>query len=271
MKPLNYERTRGVLLLVGLIILGGLAAIMFARRVDPVEVAATILFLPVFMAFLLFGIRGGLITGFLAAGAYIALRIPAIQAVGVERFVGLIITRSVGYLAFGTVGGWAASILKDSITKLDLYDHIDSETGLHNSRYLIQTIDMEKSRAARYEKIFSVVTLEQTLAAQGKSRVRLIKDVAARIRSSARNVDQVVHATHDGIDIFSVVLPETGVEGSRIFAEKLTQHLNESVGGQPGGWTSNAVTFPDDEPELNALIERYRAIVKDDFPESATG
>lgn len=271
MKRLNYERTRWLLLLAGLVILGAIAAIMFARRVDPVEVAATILFLPVFMSFLMFGLRGGLIAGILASLAYLYLRYPAIDAVGADRFAGLLVTRTVGYLSFGAAGGWASSVLKTSITKLDLYDHIDSETGLYNSRYLIETIDLEKSRAVRYEKIFSVVTIEQRLDATGKSRVRLIKEIAASIRSGARTVDQVIHATDDGVDLFSVVLPETGPEGSAIFATKLTQQLDASPFAiEPGGWVTTTVTFPDDESGVEELVSRFRSIVKADFPETAT-
>ena len=269
MKLLNYERTRWILLLAGLVLLGGIAAVMFARRVDPVEVAATLLFLPVFMAFLLFGIRGGLIGGVLAAAAYLALRYPAIQAVGLDRFVGLAATRTLGYLAFGAAGGWATSVLKASIHKLDLYDQIDSETGLHNSRYLIETLDLERSRAVRYEKVFSIVTIERTLAVEGKARVKLIKDIAGRIRSGARTVDQVVHATEDGTDIFSIVLPETGAEGARVFAGKLTAQL-DGEDGAPGSWAASTVTFPTDEAGLTELIDRYRSILKADYPETAS-
>ncbi len=269
MKLLNYERTRWILLLAGLVLLGGIAAVMFARRVDPVEVAATILFLPIFMAFLLFGVRGGLIGGVLAAAAYLALRYPAIQAVGIDRFVGLAATRTLGYLVFGVAGGWATSVLKTSIHKLDLYDQIDSETGLYNSRYLIETLDLERSRAERYEKVFSVVTIERTLTVDGKARVRLIKEIAAGIRSGARTVDQVVHATQDGVDIFSVVLPETGGEGARVFAGKLTEQL-DAADRSTDPWTATTVTFPSDETGLAELIDRFRAILRADYPETAS-
>lgn len=269
MKLLNYERTRWILLFAGLVLLGGIAAVMFARRVDPVEVAATILFLPIFMAFLLFGVRGGLIGGVLAAVAYLALRYPAIQAVGIDRFVGLAATRTLGYLLFGAAGGWATSVLKTSIHKLDLYDQIDSETGLYNSRYLIETLDLERSRAERYEKVFSVVTIERTLTVDGKARVRLIKEIAAGIRSGARTVDQVVHATQDGVDIFSVVLPETGAEGARVFAGKLTEQL-DAADRSTDPWTATTVTFPSDETGLAELIDRFRAILRADYPETAS-
>lgn len=271
-KTLSYERTRWLLLLVGLVILGLIAAIMFARRVDPVEVAATILFLPVFMAFLLFGIRGGIVGGLLAALGYVALRYPDIQAVGADRFAGLIATRSIGYLVFGVVGGWATDTLSASIVKLDLYDHIDDATGLHNSRYLIETIDLERSRSTRYEKVFSVVTIERPLQTNGKQRKRYINAVAADIRLGARTVDQVVHATQDDVDIFAIVLPETGAEGSRVFAGKLTTHLDEvasSFEEGTGTWLPSTVTFPGQETELDALVARFKEIVKVDYPESS--
>lgn len=271
-KALTYEQTRSLLLIVGVLLLAAIAAIMYARRVDPVEVAATVMFLPVFMSFVLFGVRGGLIGGALAAIAYGALRYPAIAAVGAERFVGLIAARTIGYLAFGGIGGWASGQLQASISKLDLYDHVDDATGLRNSRALVETVDLEQSRSMRFKEIFSVVTIEQSFDLEPKRRSKLLRAIGSDLTDGLRTVDQATHAAENGLDIFSVVLPETASEGAAIFLDKLIVRLNAVTGpfGVPdSAWTASIVTFPGDTDSIDMLLERYRAIVKVDFPENA--
>jgi hypothetical protein len=64
------------------VVLAVVALVTYARRVDPVEVVATILFMPIFVAFVFKGVAGGLVTAVAAIAAYGALRSPAIDAVG---------------------------------------------------------------------------------------------------------------------------------------------------------------------------------------------
>src|SRR3546814_5145723 len=87
----------------------------------------------------------------LAIAVYAALRSPAIDAVGASEFTGLLASRSAAYLIFGAVGGWATQVLEGSLTKLELYDEVDDETGLYNARHLLQQTDLEMERAKRYE------------------------------------------------------------------------------------------------------------------------
>ena len=117
-----------------------------------------------------------------------------------------------------------------------------------------------------------MVTVERTLHASGKQHKRFINAIAADLRLGARTVDQVVHATQEGVDIFVIVLPETGAEGSRVFAGKLTTHLDEvakSFEDGPDSWSTSTVTFPGEEAELDALVTRFKEIVRVDYPESA--
>lgn len=269
-RTLDYEGSRRLLLLVGLIILLLLALIMYARRVDPTEVAATIFFLPIYMAFLYGGMRGGLAAGALAALAYVVLRVPAIDAVGVDRFIGPIASRSLGYLAFGGVGGWAVQQLGANINKLALYDRVDDETTLHNSRSAMQTIVGERARALRYDQLFSVVLIEVRLGLRDrKARARLMQDLGGAIGRRVRSVDHAFHAVEGDIDLFGAVLPETGSDGTAIVAASLGQVVESiveehAVGTAPISVTS--VSLPNDGDALDALIERLAAIVKVDFP-----
>src|SRR5688572_716985 len=140
---MTYAATRRLIVAGGLLVLVVLAAILYVRRVDTVEVLAVLLFLPVFVALVVGRVPGGVIAGVLAAVAYAALRLDAIDAVGASRFIGLIATRSVGYVAFGFIGGWGVRQLEASLEKLDIYDQIDDETGLFNARFFLQQTDLE--------------------------------------------------------------------------------------------------------------------------------
>ena len=91
---LSYSQARRLLLATGLTVLVGVAVVTFARRVDTVEVVATLLFLPIFVAFVLRGVVGGVVAALVAIAAYAALRTPAIDAVGVGEFAGLLTSRA---------------------------------------------------------------------------------------------------------------------------------------------------------------------------------
>jgi hypothetical protein len=165
LHDIGYARARQLLLLVGLGALALIAAVMYVRRVDTIEVVATLFFMLVLGACVFWKVPGGLTAGTIAALAYASLRYPAIQAVGLDRFVGLILSRAVAYVAFGALGGWAMDTLEASLTKLELYDQIDDETGLYNARHLLRLTDLEVSRAQRYRTLFSVAILEVPAAA----------------------------------------------------------------------------------------------------------
>ena len=85
-------------------VLGVLALVMYARRVESVEVLAVLLFVPVFLALLRWNLVGGIVAAAVATVAYVALRASAIDAVGASRFTGLIVARAIGYGVFGALG-----------------------------------------------------------------------------------------------------------------------------------------------------------------------
>src|SRR3712207_528014 len=198
LRDVGYPTARRLLLAIGLGVLLVTAAIMYARRVDTVEVVATLLFMGVFVAFVFWKIPGGLVGALLATLAYASMRYPAIQAVGLERFLGLIVSRAFAYLAFGFLGGWATQSLEGSLAKLELYDQIDDHTGLYNARFFVQDTDLEMSRSRRYSTIFSVAvadipasSLEPLGARQKRATLRGLGRV---MRNSVRTVDRPVFA-----------------------------------------------------------------------------
>jgi hypothetical protein len=269
LSQLGYVRARRFLVMAGVAVLAIVALTMWARRVDGVEVVATLLFFPIFLAFVFRGVVGGLVAAVAAIAVYTALRYPAIDAVGAGEFTGLITSRAAAYLIFGAVGGWSTKVLESSLEKLELYDEIDDETGLYNARHLLQQTDLERARAARYSTLFSVVTLDVPSASlsamRARSRRALLRDVGRLLREGARTVDHVVHV-HDGSSHrLAAILPETAGEGAEVFRsrfeERVIGFLRDRGAAIDGAEVvSRSLTFPGDDGALDALRADFERI-----------
>jgi GGDEF domain-containing protein len=277
-RRIGYRGARRLLLAAGVAVLLITVAVMYVRRVETVEVMATVLFLPVFVALVFWNVRGGLLVGILAAAAYAALRYPAIDAVGADRFLGLIASRAVAYIAFGALGGWASRQLETSLEKLELYDQIDDVTGIFNARFFVQDIDLEMSRSKRYQTIFSVSIVDVPASAfeplDGKQRKRALRDLGRILKDSVRTVDRAVHAQDRDRHRFAVVLPETGPEGVRVFTERFVERVSEFLSQRgarvtPDTVNSVAATFPEDEAVIQGLRNQFSAIDRVDHPEAS--
>ena len=269
LSQLGYVKARRLLIVAGVAVLAVVAITMYARRVDGVEVAATLLFLPIFLGFVFRGVIGGLIAAAAAIAVYTALRYPAIDAVGAGEFTGLIASRAAAYLIFGAVGGWSTQVLEGSLEKLELYDEIDDETGLYNARHLLQQTDLERARATRYSTLFSVVTLDLPAAPlhamKARARRSTLRDMGRLLREGARTVDHVVHA-HDGTTHrLAAILPETAGEGAEVFRGRLEERVvaflaDRGAVMEPGGATSRSITFPGDDEALDQLRADFERI-----------
>lgn len=251
------------------------ASVMYARRVESVEVIGTLLYLPVFVAFMFGGIRGGAAAALAAAAAYAGLRTPAIDAVGIDRFTGLLFSRSLAYLAFGALGGLANAQLSASLQKLDLYDQVDDATGLYNARFFVQDTDLEMARSRRYHTVFSVALVDipdEVLAPLGRRpRAAALREVARALRESVRAMDRPVHAHHAGVHRFAVVLPETGPEGATVFTDRLAARLREMLerrGAAIAELSSRRFAYPDDEDALGKLRQEFADIERIEHPEA---
>src|SRR3954463_7279017 len=212
-RGLRYNQVRILMLVAGLVLLAVTAGVNYVRRGETAEVVAILLFIPIFIAFVFWDWKGGLIAAALATVIYIILRRPAIEAIGAARYTGLIFSRAIAFFAFGIIGGLANQQLKASLTKLDLYDQIDDDTGLFNARYFLQDTDLEMSRARRYQTLFSVSSVDfpaAGLSDLGRRRRRgTLRQLGDLLAESVRTVDRAVPA-HDGdFHRVVVVLPET--------------------------------------------------------------
>lgn len=266
--PLNYSQSRTVLLLFGLIALTVLGGTMWVRGVEPIEVSATIFFIPLFAAIVLFGLPGGLIIGALASIAYIVIRIPSIQAIGLESLAGLLVARVVGYMVFGAVGGWATRSLGASIRKLEQVDRVDDETFLHNARAFLEQVELERARAERYSGVFSAVVLSFDNGDLDKrTRAALMQSLGTHLRVNVRSVDEITHARDNGTDLFGFVLPQTDASGTEVFVEKLRKTLETIVPGERD-FESTIATFPEDSADLSVIVDRFHKVSAREHPVS---
>lgn len=258
---MTFARARSLLLISGLVLIALVALVAISRGVDQTEVIATLLFIPVFAGFLFYGIRGGLALGLVASITYLILRIPSIRLLGLAPLSGQIAARALGYLGFGLGGGWASDQIRTGLDKLEAQDDIDDETGLGNARAMIQMTDVERARADRYQKVFSVVLADMTNPTWRSLPIRkqqgALKAFGQRVRKTLRTNDHVSHARQDDHHLIGVVLPETGPEGARIAAENLRQLLTSQAGDGSGVRLAIA-TYPGDG--LGPILEMWRRL-----------
>ena len=275
---MSYAQAQRLLIAAGAGVLGVIALVMYIRRVETVEVLAVLLFVPVFVALMRWNLVGGVAAAAVSTVAYIVLRASAIEAVGASRFTGLIVARGIGYLVFGALGGWANAYLRASLTKLDLYDQVDDATGLFNARYLTQLIDFETARARRYQSIFAVVALDVPAAPfaglQRRAMAKLLRDLGRVFGESLRQVDRMVHSRTDDYHRLAAVLPETGPEGARVFAERLAVQVagfldERGVELDGAALQPRALTYPDDNEEMQQLRRDFAMIDHVEHPEAS--
>jgi len=269
LSRLGYVKARRLLVLTGVAVLGVVALAMYARRVDGVEVVATLLFLPIFLAFVYRGVVGGVVAAVAATAIYTALRYPAIEAVGADEFTGLIASRAAAYLIFGALGGWATQVLEGSLEKLELYDEIDDETGLYNARHLLHQTDLEMARARRYQTLFSVVVLDVPSAPlnalKARQRRLLLRDLGRQLGEGVRTVDHVVHAHEGDLHRLVAILPETSLEGAEVFRGRFDERIRAFLAdrGAPIAGDevrARAMTFPGDEEGMESLRAEFQRI-----------
>lgn len=274
--PMSYASTRRLILAAGLGVLLLVAAVMYVRRVDTVEVVAVLLFIPVFLAFVFWKLPGGLVAGVAATAAYAAMRNPAIDAVGIDRFLGLLIGRGLGYVAFGALGGWADRQLERSLEKLDVYDQVDDATGLFNARFFVQDTDLELARSTRYQTLFAVCVVDVPAAAidtlPRRKRAALLSDLGHQMKEAVRTVDRAVHAHDERLHRFAVICPETGPEGATLFTDRLADQLGAFLASRGASVPADeldrtSASLPGDEATLERLQQEFRSVERTEHPE----
>ncbi len=269
MDSLTYRQARLLVLAFGVAILSAVAASAHLRGADPVEVLAILLFIPVTLALVLGGPVGGGVLGSIASITYVVIRLNTLGGADAAEFSGSIVTRVLLYLAFGLFGGIAHRNLEQSLKKLALYDEVDDLTGVGNARSLLSLADREAARAQRYQTTFSVGILRVDADVFDKLDRRrgqkAIRRFYGDVDRAVRSTDKVTRLATDDVEELTVILPETGPEGARIFVDRARVGLTASLrdlGLELGedDITGEALTLPGDEERLRSHLERIRAL-----------
>lgn len=254
MKSMDYDRARGVFLASGIALIAAIALTAFVRGVDNVEIVATLMYAPILAAFLSFGLSAGVIGGLAAAGVYIGLRLPAIDLVGLAPIAGTLVSRVVGYVAFGALGGWSADQLRVALDRYELIDEVDPSSGIGNARSVLNALEREAHRANRYATPFSVVTSSfNGLGTDRRSRAKL-RELGTKVGMSVRASDLAAHVRSEtGLDRVIVVLPETAAMGAETVRSNLDSLVREVTGLEA---TTESVTDCGDESDPLAHLRR---------------
>lgn len=265
MQRPNYRQSRTMVLLTGSAVLLATAGVLILRAQDPTEVLAVVLFLPVFVAAVLGGVRWGLAAAVLAGVGYIGLRLPDVQQFGWSLLGTRILAQFLGYLVFGALGGWAASVVGAGITKLDRFDVTDDDSQLLNARGVHQQLGQEVARAERYDSDFAVVTVSFALESDKRDTRQRIGDI---VRECVRSVDDTGRVTMDGRDVLIAVLPETPPSGAEVVGRKIAERLESESSDVDAEvrWLSH----PEDDEEIADLQRRLQDVVEREHPEAAS-
>jgi len=117
------------------------------------------------------------------------------------------------------------SVVKDLL-------NIDELTGLYNYRYLEIALEREVRRAERYGLCMSVIFLDVDMLKAVNDRYghlvgsRVLKEVAAVIKKSVREVDIVIRY---GGDEYTIILIETGRQGAAVVAERIRRTIEDTA------------------------------------------
>ncbi len=122
----------------------------------------------------------------------------------------------------------AQNLLKDAMHTLAEISNRDGLTGIYNRRYLETRLSSEFDRTRRYGGTFSVVLFDLDFFKKVNDTYghlagdKVLIEIAARVKDKLRSSD--VLGRYGGEE-FMLILPETQLEGARIFADRLRETI----------------------------------------------
>ncbi|HVP15639.1 MAG TPA: sensor domain-containing diguanylate cyclase [Terriglobales bacterium] len=161
------------------------------------------------------------------------------------------------------LAAWTALALENmrlasNVEKLAVTDDL---TQVYNYRFLKTALRRELRRAARFEQELALIMLDVDNLKSYNDRnghlrgSELLRELAALMMGQVRSFDLI--AKYGG-DEFTLILPQTGLEGAMVVAERMRRTVAEHAFAlcEAGGITISlgAATFPRDAEEGLSLI-----------------
>ena len=242
--------------------IGGVSAVDPER--DTAAVAAVIIAVTVGLSILRPFPLSHLVFAALAAGAYAAVQglramaegadpeAPYIPAAAVGAFA-IVFTAIVGDLLREALLGYDEE-LEARARVIDQIESVDPRTGATKSQHADRLVNSEVERARRYARPFTVLMIapddwDEYVQRVGRQQSqRIIAELAQHYLARLRNVDTLIQT--DGAR-FAALLPETGVEGAQVAAEKLAAAGEDLLGVEV---RTGIASFPDDEVTAAGLM-----------------
>jgi diguanylate cyclase (GGDEF)-like protein len=177
----------------------------------------------------------------LGSGTLASIALPGLVS-------GLVVTgliavyATVSHTTTGQVRALQAQLARKEIELTRLATH-DDLTGLYSRHHFDATMNLEFERARRHTRSFAVLLAEVdaldafTERGGGLSRGYVLSEVAALVRTTLRINDIGCRYTDDCL---AVLLPETGIEGAGVVADRIQTQLAQRAffgRGQAGGAT----------------------------------
>jgi diguanylate cyclase (GGDEF)-like protein len=145
--------------------------------------------------------------------------------------------------------------------KLEREASTDELTGVHNYRFLINSLEREIKRSARFRQFFSFIMLDVDNLKTYNDRLghlfgsQVLRDTAQIIKSSCREIDLV---SKYGGDEFGVILPRTDLDGAAVVAGRILRGVEQHrFDGQTAGLltcSAGISCFPHDGRTVRDII-----------------
>ena len=155
-------------------------------------------------------------------------------------------------------------MLKEALESLAEANHRDGLTGIYNRRFLEEAIAKEFSRTHRYGGATSLVMLDI-------DHFKHINDTHGHLagdeilRTTAKRLNDMMRRTDTlgryGGEEFGILLPETTMDGAKIFAERIRAKIGEAV--MLYGETPIQVTISVGIAQYHGKMSRYEELIKE--------